>query len=109
MVILRVIMGLNLLALLIAFCVPLCLCMYAQVVLVYHLRGVCAVFDHHQFDPAVHAESVSAHQLPAHLPAYPAVQPLHHHVWFLAHPLLRQGTGKLTCFMLLHTAEMLFI
>lgn len=86
--------GLNVLALLIALCVPLCLYVYAQVVLVYHIRDICAVSDHRQFDPAVHVESVPAHQLPAHLPANPVVWSLHHHVWLPAHPLLRQGTGK---------------
>lgn len=101
--------GLNVLALLIALCVPLCLCVYAQVVLVYHIRDICAVSDHRQFDPAVHVESVPAHQLPAHLPANPVVRPLHHHVWLPAHPLLRQGTGKSTCFMLSLTAEVLYI
>lgn len=70
-------------------CAPLCLCVCAQVVLVYHLRGICAVLDHHQLGPAVHTTGVPAHQLPAHLPTNPAIQPLHHHVWLHAHPLLR--------------------
>lgn len=101
--------GLDGLALLIASCVPLCLCVYTQVVLVYHIRDICAVSDRRQFDPAVHVESVPAHQLPTHLPANPVVRPLHHHVWLSAHPLLRQGTGKSVSFMLMHTATILFM
>lgn len=86
----------HLLALLTAFVcsIVLCVCVCAQVVLVYHLWGICAVFDHRQLSPAVHATSVPAHQLPAHLPTNPTLQPLHHHVWLHADPLLRQRAGK---------------